>query len=78
MSYGSKKEYIQLQKRRYRHSGKARKTCLLDEVCAVCDYDRKYAINVLNGTLAPSSGKRGRKSQYRDPELVNALKTIWL
>lgn len=78
MSYESKKEYIQFQKGRYRRAGKARKTCLLDEVCAVCNYDRKHAIKVLNGTLKPSSGTRGRKSRYSNPELVNALKTIWL
>jgi len=78
MSCESKQEYIQVQKRRYRRAGRERKTQLLDEVCAVCGYDRKHAIKVLNGTLKPSAGKRGRTSQYSDPELLKALKTLWL
>jgi hypothetical protein len=78
MSCESKQEYIQVQKRRYRRAGRAYKTRLLDEVCAVCAYDRKYAIKVLNGTRKPSAGKRGRKSEYNDPELLKALKTLWL
>lgn len=78
MSCESKQEYIQVQKRRYRRAGRERKTRLLDEVCAVCDYDRKHAIKVLNGSLKLSKGKRGRKSQYGDPELLKTLKTLWL
>ena len=78
MSCESKQEYIQVQKRRYRRAGRECKTRLLDEVCAVCDYNRKHAIKVLNGTLKSSKGKRGRKSQYSDPELLKALKTLWL
>ena len=74
MSCESKQEYIQVQKRRYRRAGREH----IDEVCTVCDYDRKHAIKVLNGTLKPSTGKRGRKSQYSAPELLKALKTLWL
>jgi hypothetical protein len=54
------------------------KTRLIDEVCEVCGYERKYAIKLLNGALKASGGKRGRKSLYGDPELLKALKTIWL
>jgi hypothetical protein len=51
---------------------------LLDEVCEVCGYERKYAIRLLNGASKPSTGKRGRKSEYNDPELIKALKTLWM
>ena len=78
MSCESRKEYISVQKRRYRRAGKAYKTRLLDEVCAVCGYERKYAIKLLNGRLRSSKGRRGRKSRYDVPELVGALKTLWL
>lgn len=47
MSYGSKKEYIQTQRRRYRRAGRSFKTQLLDEVCEVCGYEQKYAIKLL-------------------------------
>ena len=78
MSCESRSEYISVQKRRYRRAGKAYKTRLLDEVCEVCGYERKYAVKLLNGTRSPSKGKRGRKSEYNDPELIKALKTLWL
>lgn len=78
MSCESRSEYIAVQKRRYRRAGKMYKTRLIDEVCEVCGYERKYAIKLLNGALKASGGKRGRKSLYGDPELLKALKTIWL
>lgn len=78
MSYDSRNEYILVQRRRYRRAGKTYKTRLLDEVCEVCGYERKYAIRLLNGTRKPSKGKRGRKSEYNDPELIKALKTLWM
>jgi hypothetical protein len=78
MSYESRNEYISVQKRRYRRAGRAFKTRLLDEVCEVCDYERKHAIKLLNGSLKGAAGKRGRKGEYNNPELIKALKTLWL
>lgn len=72
MSCESRNEYISVQKRRYRRAGKAYKTRLIDEVCEVCGYERKYAIKLLNGALKASGGKRGRKSEYHDSELLKA------
>ncbi len=43
MSCESRNEYISVQKRRYRRAGKVFKIRLLDEVCEVCSYERKYA-----------------------------------
>jgi hypothetical protein len=78
MSYETRTEYITVQKHRYKRAGKPYKTRLLDEVCEVCGYERKHAIKLLNGSLTPSCGKRGRKSEYAEPEFVKALKTLWL
>ena len=78
MSCESRNEYISVQKRRYRRAGRAFKTRLLDEVCEICEYERKHAIKLLNGSLKRTGGKRGRKSEYNDPELIKALKTLWL
>ncbi len=78
MSCESRNEYIAVQKRRYKKAGKAYKTRLLDEVCEVCGYDRKYATKLLNRTLKASGGKRGRRADYGSPELARALKRLWL
>ena len=78
MSCESRSEYISVQKRRYQRAGKPYKTRLLDEVCEVCGYERKYATKLLNGRRKPSKNKRGRKSEYNDPNLIKALKTIWM
>lgn len=78
MSCESRSEYISVQKRRYRRAGKRYKTRLIDEVCEVGGYERKYAIKLLNGALKAAEGKRGRRSEYSNPELVKALKLLWL
>jgi hypothetical protein len=78
MSCESRNEYIAVQRRRYRRAGKPYKTRLLDEVCEVCGYERKYATKLLNNAHKLSKGKRGRKGEYNDPELIKALKTLWL
>jgi len=44
----------------------------------VCNYERKYATKLLNGRRKPSKDKRGRKSEYNDPQLIKTLKTIWM
>lgn len=78
MSCESRSEYIAVQKRRYIKAGKAYKSRLLDEVCVVCGYDRKYATKLMNGSLKSSRGKRGRKAQYDSPELTRVLKRLWI
>lgn len=78
MSCKSRSEYIAIQKRRYRRAGRVYKIRLLDEVCEVCGYDRKHAIKLLNGSLKAPGGRRGRKSEYDAPELLKALKVLWV
>ena len=48
MSNTSKREYVEAILERYRLASKRGKQRILDEVCQVCDYNRKYAIRLLN------------------------------
>jgi transposase InsO family protein len=52
---------------------------ILDEFCQVCDYNRKYAIRLLNGP-APQKPKtivrKGRRPTY-GAKVISALSTIW-
>jgi ribosomal protein L37E len=77
----SKQDYLEFIRTRYRRAGKKAKTIILDEFCATCGYNRKYAIRMLSPTrkkAATGSGSRpGPKTIYRAEKLVEALKRIW-
>ena len=78
MSKESKKEYLATIRERYLQSSKEAKKIILDEVCAVCGYNRKYAIRVLNKKPEKKTPqKAGRKKKYNHPEIITAIKTIW-
>ena len=53
MGKHEKKAYLQQIKPRYKKASKAEKKRILDEFCAVCGYNRKYAIRVLNRRKPP-------------------------
>ncbi len=75
----SKKEFIEAIRSRYLVSSKKQKQLILDEVCLVCHYNRKYAIRVLNHKEKTKKPKKaGRKKKYNDPEIFTALKSIWI
>ena len=44
----AKKEYLYAIKQRYRRASKQERSALLNEVCLMCGFNRKYAIRVLN------------------------------
>lgn len=48
MGSKSKKEYLVKFRERYKKASKKDKSTLLDELCIICGYNRKYAIRVLN------------------------------
>jgi hypothetical protein len=63
MSWASRREYL---RRIYPRDQRARwveKQRILDEFCATCDYNRQYAVGVLNGP--PPTEKRIRERQRR-------------
>jgi hypothetical protein len=79
MSHKDKLVYINAIKDRYINSNKQEKKLILDEFCKVCNYNRKYAIRVLNKPTNKwqYKKKRGPKFKYNDKDFIKALKTIW-
>ena len=75
------KEYLLAVVKRYKKGTKAQKSLILDEFCATTGYHRKHAIRLLRGFkrfTKPHPKPRGPKPVYDSPELLNALKKIWL
>lgn len=77
MGKKSRKEYLESIRERYRKAGKKEKSVILGEFCAVCGYNRKYAVRLLNGL--PRKGKRrsGPRPTYGFA-VVTLLKRFWL
>lgn len=62
MSQPSKKEYFRIMHARYQRArADQAKSAILEELCQVCGYHRKYAIRKLNRPLPASKKKRRRK-----------------
>ena len=80
MSGASRREYLQRIYPRYRQASRDEKGGILDEFCANCGYNRKYAIRVLND-LPPGARRAGRRLRRRGVtygvELVSILKAVW-
>ena len=81
MGKPERRAYLEAIRARYRRAGKASKSTILNEFCAVCGYHRKYALRLLSAKrlrTQPKTCKPGPISRYDTPELVGALRTIWL
>jgi hypothetical protein len=78
MGKNERRAYLKAVLERYQMASKKAKSVILDEFCAVCDYNRKYAIRLLNRRRKRSKRRSGRKPVYHSPELLRALKRIWL
>lgn len=79
MGKGERQAYLAAIRGRYRKANRAQKTKILDEFCAVCGYNRKYALRRLNQVpRRVGSRKPGRPSQYADAALLAALRVFWL
>ena len=77
MRQKEKKSYLLAIRTRYLSATKLEKAKILDEFCAVCGYNRKYAIRALNQGLLVAKKKRGPRSIYNKTEVLEALKKIW-
>src|SRR5713101_1180420 len=81
MSATSRREVLEQARGRYGGRGKAGRSRLLDEVCALCGYERKYASKLLRGrrAIAGESGARrgGSQAVYGAAER-EVIKAIWL
>lgn len=66
---------------RYRRAAKKIKTQILDELCRICRYNRKYAIRRLAAgppdVQPPSGRRRGHRRRLLDPRLAAVLREIW-
>jgi hypothetical protein len=78
MSRDEKRAYLQAIRSRYKKSSRTGKAQILNEFCAVCGYNRKYAIRILRKRLSKKHAKPGPPSRYRHESLLVALKAIWL
>ena len=80
MSQESRREVLGKMVERYGRRGREGRSRLLDEVCELCGYGRKYAIKLLGGKTPIAGGGRGRggpRPRYGEAEKP-VLKAIWL
>lgn len=80
MSQESRREVLAKMVERYRGRSRQGRSKLLDEVCELCGYGRKYAIKLLGGKVSLAGGGRrrgGPRRRYGEAEKP-ALKAIWL
>jgi hypothetical protein len=79
MSGKTRWDYLKAIYVRYKKVSKRLRAPILDEFCQVCQYNRKYAIRLLNGP-APQKPKtivrKGRRSTY-GVKVISALTAIW-
>ncbi len=81
MSPRSKSEYVEAVHLRYKKASRKERTIILNEFCATCGYNRKYAIRLLRGFKRFTKRKprrRGKPSFYRNEAILTPLKQIWL
>jgi len=75
----SRWDYLKAIYVRYKKVSKPLRVRILDEFCQVCNYNRKYAIRLLNGP-APHKPKtivrKGRRPIY-GAKVISALTAIW-
>src|SRR3954462_12454393 len=78
MSTALKKEWLPKLQARYARRNREGKTRMLDELCEDYEYDRKYAIKLLSGGLAPPAGKGHPGPERRYGEIQPVVQHIWL
>lgn len=78
MSLSEKRVYLEAIRRRYGLANRDKKSKILDEFCAVCGYNRKYAIRILKKRPPKKRCKPGRKPWYDPKTILEPLKAIWL
>src|SRR5215213_2391578 len=78
MNMSSRKEYVEKMRARYgRAQGRKYKTRLIEEVVALCGYERKHVIKLLRARASPRLlTRRGPVPRY-GPEVVVVLERLW-
>lgn len=65
-------------RRRYRKAKRPEKSRILDELCHLHGYSRKYLIQFFNYLTRKQHVRRGRKTDYAGKDLLEPLKHLWL
>jgi hypothetical protein len=76
MSIEARREYLQAIRERYQKANRKEKTQILNEYCEVCQYDRKYAIKILNRPSTERQRRPGPEPKY-DAEVIKHLVEVW-
>jgi len=78
MTIEFKMDYLKKIYQRYHKSSKKEKKQILDEFCKVCDYNRKYAIWLLNAMPPEDRPISRRKRNYKYlHQTISVLEEIW-
>jgi hypothetical protein len=80
MKSASRRDYLRRIYARYHQASWLEKQRILDEFCANCNYNRKYAIRILNASPPagkPSGRLRRRRGVAYSSRVVSVLKAIW-
>ena len=79
MTLSERRSYFEAIRKRYMKAPRHLKKSILDEYCAICGYNRKYAIRQLNRRPLRNKAKRPGPKRYYEPErLLEPLRLIWL
>src|SRR5438045_9208465 len=77
MSKELKREWLPKLQVRYARRNREGKSRMRDELCDDYQYERKYAIKLLSGGLAPASGKAHPGPARRYEEVQPVVQYIW-
>src|SRR5256714_7634858 len=78
MSKELKKDWLPKLQARYARRHREGKSRMLDELCEDYQYERKYAIKLLSGGLAPALGRVHPGPERRYEEIESVVQFIWL
>ncbi len=76
MSLKFKIEYLNQVRDRYFRSNRKRKSIILDEICKITGFHRKYAIEILSIGHHKGTKASGRSQSYSDASIFH-LKKLW-
>lgn len=79
MSKKSRREYLEKIRERYWKASRKEKILILNEFCQICNYHRKYAIELLNRReVQRKKKKKGPKPIYSHTSISGTLKYLWI
>lgn len=78
MSNSAKKEYLREIRERYFLATKSERSIILNEFCAVCGFNRKYAIRLIYKKEFAYTKRKGRPKKYFSTAILEFLKILWI